>query len=248
MGRLKSNIAIVTGGARGIGRAISVKLAKEGALVYIFDIGDCGWTLEEIAQNGDYAKAFNIDITNSIDVENAINDVIELHRGIDILVNNAGVVSTHDNILSVSNDIWDKEISVNLTATFYASRAVLGKMIEQKSGKIINISSLAGDTGRVQTSPAYAAAKAAIYGLTMSMARSVAEYGINVNAICPGIMLTDITKAYPEDVLDRLLSEVPYPRGGTPEDIAEAVLFLASQGSDYINGAKIRVNGGSWMG
>ncbi len=248
MAELKGKVAIVTGGARGLGRAISVKLAEGGALVYIFDIGDCGWTLEEIAHNGNYARAFNVDITNSSDVKEAVDDVYAARNRIDILVNNAGIVSTHENILSVSNDIWDKEIKVNLTGSFYTSRAVLSKMIPQNSGKIINISSLAGDTGRIQTSPAYAAAKTAVYGLTMSMARSVAKYGINVNAVCPGIMLTDITKAYPEDILEELLSEVPYPRGGRPEDIGEAVYFLASKGSDYINGARIRVNGGSWMG
>ena len=248
MGRVEDKVAIVTGGARGIGRAISIRLAEEGALVNIFDVGDCSKTLEEIAQRGGKAKAFTVDITNSTQVERTVKDVISQNGRIDILVNNAGVVSTHENLLSVTDDIWEREISVNLTGAFYCSRAVLGKMIDQKSGKIVNISSLAGDTGRIQTSPAYAAAKAGVYGLTMSTAKSVAEHGVNVNAVCPGIMLTDITKAYPEDVLERLLAEVPYPRGGKPEDIADAVLFLASKESDYIAGTRLRVNGGSWMG
>lgn len=248
MGRVKDKIAIVTGGARGIGKAICLKLAEEGAEVNIFDVADYSNTIEEIKQNGGNATGYTVDITDSSSVNKNVAEIIERNGTVDILVNNAGVVSTHENILSVTDEIWEREINIDLTGTFYCSRAVLAKMISQKSGKIINISSLAGDTGRIQTSPAYAAAKAGVYGLTMSIAKSVAKHGINVNAVCPGIMLTEITKSYPPDILEKLLSEVPYTRGGKPEDIANAVLFLACNESDYINGTRIRVNGGSWMG
>ncbi len=248
MDRVKNKVAVVTGGARGIGRAICLKLASEGAVVNILDVNDSEETAESIRSIGGDAETYIADIRDSDRLEGIIRDIHAKWGRIDILVNNAGVVSTHENILTVTNEIWDREIGINLTAMFYCCRAVLGRMIEQKSGKIVNISSLAGDTGRLHTSPAYAAAKAGVYGLTMSMAKSAAKHGINVNAVCPGIMLTDITKAYPKEDLDKLLAEVPYPRGGRPEDIAETVLFLASQESDYINGTRIRVNGGSWMG
>ncbi len=248
MGRVDGRVAIVTGGAQGLGKAISMRLAEEGAFVNIFDISNADTTVEEIKNMGKDAKAYIVNILNDNEIDKAVNEVIKTHGRVDILVNNAGVVSAHDNLLSVTDDIWDREIGINLTGTFYCCRAVLGKMIEQQSGKIVNISSIAGDTGRPKTSPAYSAAKAGVYGLTMSMARSVAKDGINVNAVCPGVVLTGIHDSYPKEALEKLLSEIPYKRGGTPLDIANAVLFLSSQESDYITGTRLRVNGGSWMG
>lgn len=248
MGKLDGKVAIVTGGAQGLGKAISMRLAEEGAAVNIFDIGNSDNTVKEIQDLGYKAKGFVVNITKQEEVDGAFKDIQQEQGTVDILVNNAGVVSAHDNLLSVTNEIWDREIAINLTGTFYCCRAVLDKMIQQRSGKIINISSIAGDTGRLQTSPAYSAAKAGVYGLTMSMAKNVAQHGINVNAVCPGVILTGIHDSYPKEALDKLLSEIPYPRGGKPQDIANAILFLASSESDYINGARIRVNGGSWMG
>lgn len=248
MGRLNGKIAIVTGGAQGLGKAISMRLAEEGAYVKIFDIGNSETTVQEIQELGYVASSFVVDISKQEEIEAAVSEILKDHGRIDILVNNAGVVSAHEDLLSVTNDIWDREIAINLTGTFYCCRAVLKSMIEQKGGKIINISSIAGDTGRLQTSPAYSAAKAGVYGLTMSMAKNVAKHGINVNAVCPGVILTGIHDSYPKEALDKLLSEIPYSRGGKPLDIANAILFLASSESDYINGARIRVNGGSWMG
>lgn len=248
MGRLEGRIAIVTGGAQGLGKEISKQLAEEGAFVNIFDLGDATSTVKEIEEMGNKAKSYVVNITKQDEVDAAIQEILNTHGRIDILVNNAGVVSAHENLLSVTNEIWDREIAVNLTGTFYCCRAVTGPMIEQKYGKIINISSIAGDTGRPQTSPAYSAAKAGVYGLTMSMAKNLAKHGINVNAVCPGVVLTGIHDSYPKEALDRLLSEIPYVRGGKPLDIANAILFLASEESDYITGTRIRVNGGSWMG
>lgn len=246
--KLNGKVAIVTGGAQGLGKAISLKLNSEGAIVVVFDLSDAAEVVEEINQMNGRATSYIVNITNPQEVETCVADVIEKFGAVDILVNNAGVVSAHENLLSVTDDIWDKEIAVNLSGTFYCCRSVLDQMIKQKKGKIVNISSIAGDTGRQQTSPAYSAAKAGVYGLTMSMARSVARHGINVNAVCPGVILTGIHESYPKEALDRLISEIPYSRPGKPEDIAETVLFLSSEESDYITGTRIRVNGGSWMG
>ncbi|MFA5634962.1 MAG: 3-oxoacyl-ACP reductase FabG [Anaerovoracaceae bacterium] len=248
MDRVKGKIAIVTGGAQGLGKEISMRLAEEGAYVNIFDIGDSEPAAKEIKSAGYEAKSYTVNIAKHEEVESAVQAVINDLGRVDILVNNAGVVSAHENLLTVTNEIWDREIAIDLTGTFYCCRAVLGQMIEQQYGKIINISSIAADTGRPQTSPAYSAAKAGVYGLTMSMAKSVAKHGINVNAVCPGVILTGIHDSYPKEALDRLLSEIPYHRGGKPLDIANAILFLASEESDYITGTRIRVNGGSWMG
>lgn len=248
MGRVEGKIAIVTGGSQGLGKAISMRLAEEGAFVNIFDVNNAEPVVEEVRNMGKNAEAYRVNVANNKEVADAVNKIIDKHGRIDILVNNAGVVSAHENLLSVTDEIWDREIAVNLTGTFYCCRAVLAKMIEQKSGKIVNISSIAGDTGRPQTSPAYSAAKAGVYGLTMSMAKSVAKHGINVNAVCPGVILTGIHESYPKEALDKLISEIPYNRPGKPLDIANAVLFLSSEESDYITGTRIRVNGGSWMG
>lgn len=247
MGKLDKKIAIVTGGARGIGRAIAMRLAKEGAFVNIWDVSDGSETINLIESENGKATCMKVDITNSKDVQAAVDGIVAEHGSLDIFVNNAGILSNHENLLTVTDEIWARELNVDLTGTFYCCRAALVHMINQQSGKIVNISSLAGNTGRFSTSPAYAAAKAGVLGLTRSIAKTSAKYGINVNAICPGIMLTDITESYPKELLDRLLSEVPYTRGGKPTDIAAAVAFLVSADADYINGETLRVNGGSFM-
>lgn len=247
MGNLEGKVAIVTGGARGIGRAISLRLAAEGAIVNIWDILDGNETVDMIVNAGGKAKYMKVDITSSNDVAANVDLIVKEFGSIDIMVNNAGVLSNHENLLTVSDEIWAREINVDLTGTFYCCRAVVKYMIEQKSGKIINIGSLAANTGRYSTSPAYSAAKAGVLGLTRSIAKTVAKHGINVNAICPGIMRTEITDTYDPALLEKLFSEVPYPRGGKPEDIAGAVAFLAGKDSDYINGETLRVNGGSFM-
>ena len=247
MGKLDNKIAIVTGGARGIGRAICLRLASEGAFINIWDVLDASETVKMVEEAGGKARYTKVDITNSADVTAKVDAIVEEFGSIDIMVNNAGVLSNHENLLTVTDDIWAREITVDLTGTFYCTRAVIKHMIEQKSGKVVNIGSLAANTGRFSTSPAYSAAKAGVLGLTRSVAKTVAKHGINVNAICPGIMRTEITDTYDPALLEKLFSEVPYPRGGKPEDIASAVLFLASSDSDYVNGETLRVNGGSFM-
>jgi 3-oxoacyl-[acyl-carrier protein] reductase len=250
MGRVDERIAIITGGGHGIGKAISLLLAREGASVFILDVDleNAAAVSDEIMKTGRKSKAFKVDVSNSLQVNEAVNEIARDCGGIDILINNAGIITSHENLLTISDEAWDKEIAIDLTGAFYCTRAVLKYMMEKHYGKIINMASIAADTGRMQASAAYSAAKGGLIGLTMSVARSAAKYGINVNAVCPGIIMTGILDCYPKEVLDGLIKEIPYPRMGTVEDVANAVLFLASGESDYITGSRVRVNGGTWMG
>lgn len=256
MERVKDKVAIITGGSGAFGKAEALTLAREGADVVFWDIVMEGAeiTTEEIRKLGRNSVAMKVDITKSEEVNEAVKNIIREFGKIDILVNNAGFVSTQLTILDLSDEQWAKEIAVSLSGAFYCTRAVLRHMIDRRSGKIINISSLAGETGRILTSASYSAAKAGVLGFTMSVARSVAQYGINVNAVCPGTIVTEIHRAWTPEQLEANLADIPFNRGGVkgahgkPEDVADAVLFLSSSESDYITGTRIRVNGGSLMG
>jgi len=247
MKRFEGKVAIVTGGARGIGQETCKRLAAEGAIVYVWDVIESKQTVDLINDLGGKGYEAFVDITDSKMVEENVEKIIKEQGRVDILINNAGVLTNHENLLTVTDEIWEREIAINLTGPFYCSRAVLPYMMAQNYGKIVSVSSIAGNTGRISTGPAYSAAKAGVMGLTRSTARNVAKYGINVNAVCPGWMLTEISKNYPEEVKQRLLSEIPYNRPGTPEDIASAIAFLASDDAAYINGESLCVNGGSFM-
>ena len=252
MDRVKDKVAVVTGAARGLGRAIALTLADEGAETTVWDLDEPG--ANKTAEMIGGALFQRVDVTDGAGVREAVKAVIERFGKIDILVNNAGIVSAAPTILDLTDEQWAKEIAVNLTGTFNCTKAVLGHMIERRSGKIVNIASLTGELGRPITSAGYASAKAGILGFTMSVARSVAEYGINVNAVCPGLIITEIHEAFSEEQLVTLQSDIPLNRGGVegvhgrPQDIADAVLFLSSSESDYITGTRLRVNGGSLMG
>jgi NAD(P)-dependent dehydrogenase (short-subunit alcohol dehydrogenase family) len=256
MDRVKDKLAIITGAARGLGKAGALTLAKEGADIAIWDLNMEGaeQTAREVKELGRKAMAMKVDVTNSTEVNEATQKVIKQFGEVDILVNNAGIAGVAPTLLDLSDEQWTREIGVLLTGVFYCTRAVLKHMIDRRSGKIINISSIAGELGRPITSAGYSAAKAGVIGFTMSVAMSVAKYGINVNAVCPGIIIGEIHKAYSEEQLEALQSDIPFNRGGVegvrgkPQDIADAVLFLASSESDYITGTRIRVNGGSLMG
>jgi 3-oxoacyl-[acyl-carrier protein] reductase len=256
MERVKDKVAVITGAARGFGRLDALTLAREGADIAIWEMNMEGaeQTAREVRESGRKALALKVDVTDSAQVNEAARKVLEEFGRIDILVNNAGIAGVAPTLLDLTDEQWDREMGVLLTGVFYCTRAVLKHMIERRSGKIINIASLAGELGRPITSAGYSAGKAGVLGLTMSVARSVAEYGINVNAICPGIILTEIHKAYTAEALETLQADIPFRRGGVkgergrPQDIADAVLFLASSESDYITGERIRVNGGSLMG
>jgi NAD(P)-dependent dehydrogenase (short-subunit alcohol dehydrogenase family) len=256
MDRLKDKTAVITGAARGLGKADALTLAREGADIAIWEMNmeEAEQTAMEIEELGRKAIAMKVDVTNSTEVNEATQEVLKGFGKIDILVNNAGIAGVAPTLLELSDEQWAREIGVLLTGVFYCTRAVLKHMIGRRSGKIINISSIAGELGRPITSAGYSAAKAGVLGFTMSVAMSVAKYGINVNAVCPGIIIGEIHKAYSDEQLEALQSDIPFSRGGLkgirgkPQDIADAVLFLASSESDYITGTRIRVNGGSLMG
>ncbi len=244
---LNGRVAVVTGGSRGIGKAIALKLANNGAKVAIFATRESeavNQTLSELNAIGNEAMFVPFDVSNFEQVKSSIDSVIEQFGKIDILVNNAGI--TKDKLLiQMSEEDFDDVISVNLKGTYNTVKACIRPFIRNKYGKIINISSvvgLMGNPGQVN----YAASKAGIVGLTKSLAKEYAAKGINCNAIAPGFIATDMT----EDLLDKqegLINMIPMKKVGNPEDIANLALFLASDMSAYITGEVIKVDGGMYI-
>ena len=244
---LNGRVAVVTGGSRGIGKAIALKLANNGAKVAIFATRESeavNQTLSELKAIGNEAMFVPCDVSNFEQVKSSIDSVIEQFGKIDILVNNAGI--TKDKLLiQMSEEDFDDVISVNLKGTYNTVKACIRPFIRNKYGKIINISSvvgLMGNPGQVN----YAASKAGIVGLTKSLAKEYAAKGINCNAIAPGFIATDMT----EDLLDKqegLINMIPMKKVGNPEDIANLALFLASDMSAYITGEVIKVDGGMYI-
>ncbi len=244
---LNGRVAVVTGGSRGIGKAIALKLANNGAKVAIFATRESeavNQTLSELNAIGNEAMFVPCDVSNFEQVKSSIDSVIEQFGKIDILVNNAGI--TKDKLLiQMSEEDFDDVISVNLKGTYNTVKACIRPFIRNKYGKIINISSvvgLMGNPGQVN----YAASKAGIVGLTKSLAKEYAAKGINCNAIAPGFIATDMT----EDLLDKqegLINMIPMKKVGNPEDIANLALFLASDMSAYITGEVIKVDGGMYI-
>jgi len=242
--KLKNKVALVTGGAQGIGRQICLAFAREGADIAICDVDleQAERTEQEIKALGREAQAEKMDVTDYQGVQNTINKILDKFKKIDILVNNAGI--TLDNlILKMSETDWERVIKVNLTGTFNCTKAVSRAMLKQKAGKIINISSiigLIGNTGQAN----YSASKAGVIALTKTTAKELGSRNINVNAVAPGFIQTQMTERLPEDVKMRMLDEIPLRRFGNPEDVASACLFLASEEADYITGQTIIVDGG----
>jgi len=247
MGKLSGKVAIVTGSAKGIGKAIAIRLAKEGATVVISDILEdlAEATSKEILQSGYTAIAIKADITNTAEAEHLIQKTKEQLGRVDILVNNAGI--TKDNLLiRMSEAEWDAVINVNLKGTFNCLKAAAKVMMKQRSGKIINISSVVGLMGNFgQTN--YAASKAGIIGLTKSAAKELAPRGINVNAVAPGFIETEMTDKLSDEVKEAFLKAIPLKRSGKPEDVADVVAFLAAPDSNYITGQVLQVDGGLLM-
>lgn len=246
--QLKGKTAIVTGGSRGIGKSIALELASRGANVAVNctkSIESAEAVIKEIRNMGVSGMAVKADVSNSEEVENLVNEVLNTFGSIDILVNNAGI--TRDNlIIRMTEKDFDDVISTNLKGAFICTKAISKVMIKQKSGKIINVSSVVGIVGNAGQSN-YAAAKAGLIGFTKSMAKELAKRGINVNAVAPGFIETDMTSRLPEKVKDEFVNSIPMMRAGKPEDIAKAVLFLASEYSDYITGQVINIDGGMVM-
>ena len=244
---LKNKVAIVTGSARGIGRAIALKFAEAGANLIITDISEefGKKVVEEIQNLGRDAIWIKADISKSEDANNLIQKSLEKFGKIDILVNNAGI--TRDNLLMrMSEEEWDSVIAVNLKGAFNCIRAATKTFMKQRYGKIINMASVVGQMGNV-TQSNYAASKAGLIGLTKSVAKELSSRNILVNAVAPGFIETEMTSMLPEKAKEAFLSMIPLNKPGQPDDVAKAVLFLASDVSDYITGQVINVDGGMVM-
>jgi len=242
---LENKIAIVTGSAKGIGKGIATEFARQGATVVI---NYCGSkeaalkTVEEIKAFGGKAIPYQADISDYEMSKKMMDDIIKEYGAIDILVNNAGI--TRDNlILRMSESEFDDVIRTNLKGTFNCIKHVTKYMLKNKSGKIINISSISGVNG-IAGQANYSASKAGIIGLTKSFAKEMSSKGININAIAPGFIETDMTKVLDDKYVEEIVKTIPSKRVGIPEDIAKAALFLASDMSDYITGQTIMVDGG----
>ncbi|WP_026475969.1 3-oxoacyl-[acyl-carrier-protein] reductase [Alkaliphilus transvaalensis] len=245
---LSGKNALVTGGSRGIGRSIALALAGAGANVvinYTSNATAAEAVVKEIEALGVKGLAVKGNISNGDEVNEMINQIEEVFPQIDILINNAGI--TKDNlIIRMKEEEWDAVMDVNLKGTFLATKAVARKMIKQKHGKIINISSVVGVMGNPGQAN-YCASKAGVIGFTKALAKELAGKGINVNAIAPGFIDTDMTAVLSDNVKDQMLSHIPLKRYGKPEDIANLILFLSSDLSNYITGQVIHVDGGMVM-
>lgn len=247
-GQLTGKVALVTGASRGIGRAIALTLAEQGAIVLVNYNGSRERALEVVAQieqNGGQAEAVGCDVSDFSDCGKLVEDAIGKYGHVDILVNNAGV--TKDNlILRMTEEEYDKVLDTNLKGAFNTIRHLSRYFLKQRSGKIINIASVSGMMGNAGQSN-YSASKAGLIGLTKSVARELAGKGICVNAVAPGYIATDMTDALPEKAKESLTQMIPMGRIGKPEDVAQMVVFLAGSGSDYITGQVICVDGGMCM-
>jgi 3-oxoacyl-[acyl-carrier protein] reductase len=245
--RLKDKVALITGGARGIGREIALTFAKEGADVAVADVNldEANKACLEIETLGRKAIALQMDVTDFAKVEEAINKILDKLAKVDILVNNAGI--TKDNLLlRMSLEEWDAVINVNLKGAFNCIKAVSRPMIKQRSGRIINIASIIGIIGNAGQAN-YSASKAGIIALTKTAAKELASRNINVNAIAPGFIQTEMTAKLPQDLQEKMKQLIPMDKFGTPQDVAKACLFLACADSDYITGQTIIVDGGMVM-
>lgn len=245
--RLKDKVALITGGARGIGRAIALAFAKEGAGIVVADVNleTAQKTALEIEGLGVKALALEMDVTSYDKVEEGINKILDKMGKVDILVNNAGI--TKDNLLlRMSPADWDAVINVNLKGTFNCIKAVSRPMIKRRSGRIISIASIIGLTGNPGQAN-YAASKAGIIALTKTVAKELASRNINANAVAPGFIQTEMTAKLPEELKKKMLEAIPLAKLGTPEDVANVCLFLACDESSYITGQTITIDGGMVM-
>jgi 3-oxoacyl-[acyl-carrier protein] reductase len=247
MGKLDDKIAIVTGGGSGIGQSIALGLAREGC-----DVALCGRRLEplqetvrQIEAQGRRALALSVDVSRGEAVQGFVDEVVKVFGRVDILVNNAGV--TRDNLLiRMTEDQWDEVLTTNLKGAFLFGKAVARPMMKQRGGSIVQISSIIGLIGNAGQCN-YAASKAGLIALTQSMAKELASRNIRVNAVAPGFIVSQMTNALPEALRTKMLGEIPLGRFGAGEDIANAVVFLASEDASYVTGQVLSVNGGMTM-
>lgn len=242
--RLRNQVAIITGGGRGIGKYTALKFANEGAIVVIWDVDvHTGQeTLLELQKIEPSCLFVKVDVSDRKNITTAVSQTVEKLGRIDILINNAGI--TQDSLLiKMNEEQWDKVMTINLKGVFNCTQGILPVLLQQKKGKIINAASVVGIYGNMgQTN--YVASKAGVIGLTKAWAKELGHKGINVNAVAPGFIITDMTSTVPQKILDLMAERTPLGRLGTPDDVANAYLFLASAEADYINGAILSVDGG----
>jgi len=243
---LSGRVALVTGASRGIGRSIAIRLARQGAVVVAAARdGHARGTAEEIGAAGGRAEAIALDVTDGPAIAAAVSGVLERHGRIDVLVNNAGI--TRDQLmLRLKREDWDAVLATNLTSAFTLTQAVLKPMVRQRGGRIICISSVVGQGGNAGQAN-YAASKAGLIGFAKSVALEVASRGITVNVVAPGMIATDMTRAMTDAAREEWESRIPLRRMGTPDDVATAVCFLASDEASYITGQVLAVNGGMYL-
>ena len=245
--RLKDRNALITGAAQGIGKAVAIGMAMEGANVGIADVNieKAEITAEEIRKLGVKSIAIKLNVSSQDEVISAFETFTKEFGRLDILVNNAGI--TRDGLLiRMKEEDWDAVLNINLKGTFLCSKEAVKIMSKQRSGKIINISSVVAFTGNPGQAN-YSSSKAAVIGLTKTIAREYASRGIRVNAVAPGFIQTAMTDALPEKVKDEMKSSIPLGQFGAPDDITNAVIFLSSKESDYITGQILHINGGMYM-
>jgi 3-oxoacyl-[acyl-carrier protein] reductase len=243
---LTGKVAIVTGASRGIGLAISAALARQGALVVLTDVlaEAVEQAAKDLAASGAKTGFATLDVTSLESAQQVVDLVLQRHGRVDILVNNAGI-ARDQLLMRMKREDWDAVLAINLTGAFNCSQAVLRPMMKQRSGRIISISSVVGQMGNAGQSN-YAASKAGLIGFSKSLAREVASRGLTVNVVAPGLIDTDMTRALPDAVRDEWVSKVPLARFGTPEDVAQAVCFLAADEASYVTGQVLAVNGGMY--
>ena len=245
--QLANRVALITGGARGIGREIALLFAREGADCALFDINEqvLAQTVKELEALGRRVLGLVVDVTNAAAVDEAVGKVLDKLSRLDILVNNAGI--TQDGLIVRMDEAqWDRVLDINLKGTFLCTRTVAKAMMKARYGRIVSIASIIGLIGNAGQAN-YAASKAGIIGLTKSVAKELASRGVTANAIAPGFIKTDMTDKLPDDVKQRLLQQIPSGVLGEPGDVAQAALFLASEASRYITGQVLVVDGGLVM-
>jgi 3-oxoacyl-[acyl-carrier protein] reductase len=245
---LQGSVAIVTGAGNGIGAVIARKLFAEGAMVALWDV-NVEWVqtlAAELDPRGERTAAIKVNVTVEAEVQAAVRETAERFGRVDILVNNAGI-SRHKTIEEMSVELFEQVIAVNLTGPFICCKAVAPVMKQQKGGKIVNIASLGGRTGRPGVGANYAASKAGLIGMTKCLARELGGSNICVNAICPGPILTEQTKQYSKEVFASWNAGRAVPKDGLPEDVADAVVFFASKRADWVTGVALDVNGGIYI-
>ena len=243
MKRLEGQVAIVTGGTRGIGKGICEVFCREGATVALWDVLDGTETVNEIKQNGGKIFFQKVDVTDQSSVDNAIDEIIKQHGKIEILINNAGIIRDRS-FLKMSEEEWDSVMNVNLKSLYVVTRAVIPHMKENGYGRIVSASSINGTAGAFgQTN--YCATKAGISGFTRALCKEVGRFGITANAVAPGFIQSAMTDSMPEEVINAGIKMIPVGRIGTAEDMGHAYLFLASKESGFVSGITLHANGGA---